>query len=167
MRALTVLLCLSILCLLPTAYAKEVYANSSAITSCTAEAQCWFFDSALWVNGSFPELNDDIFIQDIPPGFAVYLNSSVTLASLVITSNFQLLITNSANVSIQNITLYGSARIDILNQAQVFGTNHTVILHSSELSIDGIAFVQVGAHFFLDATSSIWVFANAYLGVYL
>jgi hypothetical protein len=163
MKATVVLLFLTIYLVVP-ASTKEVFINNTAITNCTL-FECWFFDATFWVNGSIPEANDEVFITDIPTGNALNLNSSISLSTLYINSDFQLIISGFANVSFFNLTLSNNAQIYIIEQAQVYGLNRTAILNSSEIKVEGIAFAQAGVHFYLDEFSTVRV--DGYLGLYL
>eukprot|EP00026_Physarum_polycephalum_P005188 Phypoly_transcript_05218.p1 GENE.Phypoly_transcript_05218~~Phypoly_transcript_05218.p1 ORF type:complete len:614 (+),score=68.76 Phypoly_transcript_05218:60-1844(+) len=146
------------------ASAKQVSINSTAIANCAITAECWFFDAALWVNGATPEQNDDVFISDVPTNNSLFLNSSIALSTLFINSDFRLIITGVANVSLSNLTLTSNAKVDIVEQAQVYGLNHTSIHNNSEIKVEAIAFAQAGAFFYLDESSSIWV--TGYLGLH-
>jgi hypothetical protein len=165
MKALPVVLLVAI-CLVAHASAREVLINTEYVGNCTVAAPCWFYETALWANETVPETNDQVLIENIPPGAALFLNSSITLTSLTIRSNFQFIISALANVTLQNITLFGQARLDVQGSAQVYGLESTVIVNSSELSIEGVAFAQAGVHFFLDESSSVWVLNRGYFGLH-
>jgi hypothetical protein len=149
-----------------TVSAKDVFINSTSIADCTAEYECWFFNPSLWVNESIPEQYDQVFISELLPGYSMFVNASIDLTLLSITSNFHLLVTGSTtNFTSINITLNGGAQLRLQDGATVYGLETTRILNSSLLSIAGFAFAQDGVHFYLDNSSSIYVFGG-YLGLH-
>ena len=117
MKALIVVLLLTV-CFLESTSAKFVYLNSTTITSCTAQEQCWFFEPSLWTDEAVPAENDEVLIEGFAASYYMFLNTSITLTGLTILADFHLQVSSYANVSISNITLFG-AKISLQDQAQV------------------------------------------------
>ena len=159
---------LVVVCYLSTTLGKEVILNGTALAGCTSHGECWFFNASLWENNTLPEANDTVIIGTTPSGTSLYIDSGISFGSLAITAtHFELMVSESAVVDIENITLSGGV-LSLWGQAQVIGRYSSQFLSSAKLHInDWGRFGQLGVNFLLDEKSSIEAYNYGHLELYL